>query len=255
MTNVPPDASMELLNSITKQPLSPEYAAQSELRSAPLLKIMVLAVCVIAGLVTTAFAMTSGQSRPQAADERAGLIERVNAAEQANQQLREQVLVLHQEVDELRAETNIGSSAELRDLGAQAAAQAISGPGLVIELSEPSGLKADALVVDEDLRQIVNGLWQAGADGISINGHRVSSRTAIRQAGQAITINYRSLTSPYRVEAIGGKALAADFSNTSGGALLGYLKQNYGLEWSMITNDQLTLEADPGLSLNYANPA
>lgn len=245
---------MELLNSITKQPLSPEYAAQSQLRPAPLLKIMVLAVCIVAGLVTAAFAFTSGQSRPQAASERADLIERVNAAEQANQQLREQVLELNQEIDGLRTESSVGSYDQLRDLGAHAATQAISGPGLVIEISEPSGTKADPLVIDEDLRQIVNGLWQSGADGISINGHRVSSRTAIRQAGQAITINYRSLTSPYRIEAIGGKALAADFSNTSGGVLLSYLKQNYGLEWSMITNDQLTLEADPGLSLNYANP-
>ena len=36
---------------------------------------------------------------------------------------------------------------------------------------------------------LVNGLWQAGAEAISINGQRLTSTSAIRFAGQAILVD------------------------------------------------------------------
>jgi uncharacterized protein YlxW (UPF0749 family) len=38
---------------------------------------------------------------------------------------------------------------------------------------------------------------------VAVNGHRVAGGTAIRQAGQAILVNFRAVSSPYRVTAIG----------------------------------------------------
>ena len=37
---------------------------------------------------------------------------------------------------------------------------------------------------DPDLQKLVNGLWQAGAEAISINGQRLTNLTAIRHAGR-----------------------------------------------------------------------
>jgi hypothetical protein len=88
---------------------------------------------------------------------------------------------------------------------------------MVIVVDDAQGTNA-AQVTDEDLRQLVNGAWEAGAEGIAINGHRLTTRTAIRSAGSAITVDYRSLLRPYRVEAIGDpKTLPARFANTPGG--------------------------------------
>lgn len=49
-------------------------------------------------------------------------------------------------------------------------------------------------VLDMDLQILTDGLWQAGAEAISVNGHRLSALTAIRGAGEAITVDNRSLT-------------------------------------------------------------
>ena len=68
-------------------------------------------------------------------------------------------------------------------------------------------------MLDIDLQILVNGLWESGAEAISINGHRLSNLTAIRGAGDAITVDYRSLTRPYQIEAIGDpRTLPASFA-------------------------------------------
>lgn len=66
----------------------------------------------------------------------------------------------------------------------------VIGPGIVLTIND-NPKDANGTIVDQDLRQVANGLWLAGAEAISINGHRLSARTAIRQAGAAI-VDYRS---------------------------------------------------------------
>lgn len=39
-----------------------------------------------------------------------------------------------------------------------------------------------------------------------MNGHRVTSTTAVRQAGGAVLINFHAVASPYRLAAIGNPA-------------------------------------------------
>ena len=98
----------------------------------------------------------------------------------------------------------------------------VVGPGVVIVVDDAPISRDDKLnrVLDRDLQFLVNGLWKAGAEAVAINGHRLSALTAIRSAGDAITVDYRSLTRPYRIEAIGDpRSLAAQLSNTSGGQL------------------------------------
>jgi uncharacterized protein YlxW (UPF0749 family) len=108
-------------------------------------------------------------------------------------------------------------------------------------------------VLDLDLQILVNGLWQAGAEAVAVNGHRLSTLTAIRGAGEAITVDYRSLTRPYRIEAIGDpRTLPADFAQTSAGAWWNDLARNRGMTFSMSGVDELTLDADPGMVLRYA---
>ena len=46
-------------------------------------------------------------------------------------------------------------------------------------------------MIAQDLQIVVNGLWDAGAEAISVNGQRLTSKSAIRFAGQAILVNYR----------------------------------------------------------------
>ena len=129
------------------------------------------------------------------------------------------------------------------------------GPGIVLTIND-NPKDANGTIVDQDLRQVANGLWLAGAEAISINGHRLSARTAIRQAGAAITVDYRSLTTPYRIEAIGDPgALESGFTGNSGGAWLSYLRRNYGVSWAIERRKEVRLGPDAGLAVGHAGVA
>ena len=98
---------------------------------------------------------------------------------------------------------------------------------IVVDDSPAASSDARDRVLDLDLQMLANGLWQAGAEAVAINGHRLSGLTAIRSAGDAITVDYRSLTRPYRVEAIGDpRTLQARFVESPAGAWWNDLAQN-----------------------------
>ena len=131
----------------------------------------------------------------------------------------------------------------------------MSGPGVVLTIND-NPTDANGILIDQDLRHVVNGLWLAGAEAIAINGYRLSARTAIRQAGSAITVDYRSMTTPYRIEAIGDASELDDgFRANSGGAWLSFLRNNYGVQWNIAAAARLELRADAGLGVDEAGVA
>jgi uncharacterized protein YlxW (UPF0749 family) len=99
---------------------------------------------------------------------------------------------------------------------------------------------------------IVNGLWQAGATDISINGRRMTPTSAIRAAGEAILLNYRPMSPPYVVSAIGPDAdqLAGRFRENPAGLLLEQLEAQYGVIWELQTVGNITLPAATSTSKN-----
>jgi len=85
----------------------------------------------------------------------------------------------------------------------------VEGPGLVVELDDSKRQAAPGespelfLVHDEDILKIVNELFAAGAEAISINGQRVITTTEVRCAGPVISVNNVRVGPPYQVVAIG----------------------------------------------------
>ena len=94
-------------------------------------------------------------------------------------------------------------------IAAQAGALAITGSGLRVKASDSSSVPADAeeasayRISDVDLQLLVNALWEAGAEAVALNGNRIVATTSIRAAGETIVVNFRPLSPPYRLEAIG----------------------------------------------------
>ena len=62
---------------------------------------------------------------------------------------------------------------------------------------------SDYLIHQEDIWLIVNELFNAGADAISINGQRVVNTTAIYCDGNIIRINGEKVGVPIAIQAIG----------------------------------------------------
>lgn len=261
---------MDLLRQITEQPIDPDYAAvaarepdktsTAAARRRPLRWALTLATVGVGALFAIG-AVQNTQRAPLLATERQELIARITAAETAQDAQRSQVAALDADITRLRTTAASGDTeaearlAEIDTLGMGVGTVAVTGGGVVITVDDAPGSDSDARerVLDLDLQILVNGLWQSGAEAISINGHRLSTLTAIRGAGQAITVDYRSLTRPYRIEAIGdSRTLPATFTLTTAGAWWNDLARNRGMTFSITGVDELTLAADPGMVLRYA---
>ena len=251
------DESMDLLNDIVRQPIDPDYPAAGT-GTAPRRSPAVIIVLAVFGLMAGVSLASTLRAAPQIQQERDELQARVEAAAVRIDALRLEAAELTQanrELTEAGADLDPATQAELRRLEATTGARAVTGPGVAVRVDDGEG-GGQAQVVAADLRQLVNQFWRSGAEAVAINGHRLSSRTAIRGAGDAITVDYRSLTRPYRVEAIGDPdRLLAEFPNSAGGQWWAYLQQNYQVAFELSRADELTLAADPELRLDRARPA
>jgi uncharacterized protein YlxW (UPF0749 family) len=256
------DESMDLLNEILRNPIEPEYAVVAARGStAGVRRGAMLAVALVIGAMFAMSVIQTTRSAPAVQQEREQLIASINNEEQRQDALLSRIETLRTDIEQARTAVLSGdgdaraTQEALQRLGPPTGAVPVLGPGIVIVVDDSPVTRDDQLnrVLDRDLQYLVNGLWEAGAEAIAINGHRLSVLTAIRSAGDAITVDYRSLTRPYRVEVIGDpRTLAARFANTSGGQLWQGLQENYGMRLSLSQAEELSLRADPGLALRHA---
>lgn len=132
------------------------------------------------------------------------------------------------------------------------AAVAMEGPGVVLEVTDSAPLPASPgvkegtvnRVTDGDLQVVVNGLWAAGAESIAVNGQRLSSTSAIRTAGSAVLVDFRPLSPPYRITALGDpEALRESFEAGEGGEYLSETSTRFGLRVSWETGEDLPVPA------------
>jgi uncharacterized protein YlxW (UPF0749 family) len=86
---------------------------------------------------------------------------------------------------------------------------AIHGPGIRVELNDsplresPTGDPNDLVVHEQDIQSVVNALWAAGAEGISVNGERITALSAIRCVGNTLLLHGSVYSPPYRITAVG----------------------------------------------------
>ena len=248
---------MDLLTSLYRDSLDPGYAASGKHRTRWWL---VGLVAMVIGLMIGTSVADQLRAAPAEQVERDQLVQRIEDTAAATDALRARAAELQQQNRSLSegALAKDPAAAEVQRqldlLGPATGMQAVTGPGVVLTADDADDAeRRGSKVVDIDIRQAVNGLWRSGAEAIAVNGHRLSSRTAIRGAGDAITVDYRSLTRPYRIEVIGDpNALLQGFPGTPGGAWWAYLKQNYGIRYELTSAGSLRLNADPGLGVRNA---
>lgn len=247
-----PDASMDLLNTVRDEAMEPEYLTTDRHRRR---HGVVVGGLVLAGILFGIAGASTSRAATAGAEERADLVSRIDAAETELDSLRARSEDLSRQNEAL--ETAVGgldpAQSALRDhLAVQAGTSAVTGPGVRVSLSDGPDDVAGGEVVDADLRVVVNGLWHAGAEAVSVNGYRVTGQTAIRNAGDAITVNYRSISPPYVIEAIGDADGIADaFGDTQAGSWLAGLSQHYGIAWTLTRERELDLSAATGLDVQH----
>jgi uncharacterized protein YlxW (UPF0749 family) len=205
---------------------------------------------------------------------RSALIEDIQRDSGVTDELAVQLDTLQSEVartrDELLAASAVGQRA-LDDLARAeqgAAAVPVKGPGLLVTLAnaDPTA-DADPVgggtteedprgrVRDGDLQLVVNALWAAGAEAVSINGQRLGPTTAIRFAGEAVLVDFRPVTNPYEVSAIGNPdTLWTDFLASPEVRSLAVISESFGLRFDFARRDELHLPAASIPELRFARP-
>ncbi|MFL0195524.1 DUF881 domain-containing protein [Clostridium sp. WILCCON 0269] len=95
---------------------------------------------------------------------------------------------------------------------------ALEGQGISIYLDDAameSGLDVFeyqmGLVHNTDIIQVINDLKNAGAEAISINGHRIVDSSEVYCSGPFLRVNGVKIASPFLIDAIGNKDVLYDY--------------------------------------------
>ncbi|GAA1141079.1 DUF881 domain-containing protein [Nocardioides aquiterrae] len=243
-----------LLTLITQQSLDEDYLHVAERRAAepgakPRPHRLGVVVVAAFGVLVTVAALQTQQGADVRSASRTSLIEQINQGRDNLAELQRRIVRqrelnvgLQSQLDAVTSQ-QLAAESRVQRLATSTGFEAVTGPGVKITVDDnPDG----TLVRDRDLRPAVNGLWEAGAEAIAVNGNRLTARSAIRNSGIAIRVNNRSLSPPYVITAIGNKnTLQADLMQTTSGLWFRSLVEQLGFPWSMDNVDQLTLQAAP----------
>lgn len=154
-------------------------------------------------------------------------------------------------------------SAELNHHRAIAGLVLAQGPGVEVTLDDSrqqtilAGQEPSAYIVHEyDLRDVVNLLWLAGAEGVAVNKERVVGVTSIYCVGSTVMVNDTRLSPPYVVRAIGDPNRLENFlRNPSYLAEVKEKARRNGLVFRFLRSPSVELPAYQGsFVLRYAQP-
>jgi uncharacterized protein YlxW (UPF0749 family) len=103
------------------------------------------------------------------------------------------------------------------------------------------------IVHEYQLRDVVNVLWSAGAEAVSINGERVVEPTSIYCVGSTILVNDTRTSPPYEFLVIGDQArLEAALGDTANLKALKSRIKLYGLQFTVQRQREVGLPAYAG---------
>jgi uncharacterized protein YlxW (UPF0749 family) len=265
---------MLLLTSLVEDSLDDGYARAAARRDAgepPARhgRVVLVVGLVAVGLLLTTAAVQTRQRADTVAEARDALTAEIEGRSAANDRVeraldRERARAARERRQQLRA-TDEGAAVvrRLTRLETVTGAGAVTGPGFVLRLddapTDPSGADVDprtdqsddGRVSDRDLQTLVNEVWASGAEAVAINGQRLTALSAIRSAGEAILVDFRPLSPPYEVTAVGPDDMRATFVDGFGGSYLAVLR-DYGIDYAVTDEDELSLPASAGVTVRYA---
>ncbi|QIM20823.1 DUF881 domain-containing protein [Phycicoccus sp. HDW14] len=265
---------MTLIRTMMERPLDPGYQAAADRREAeglprstslraPRLVAATLAIGLVVGVAASNL---RADDTPRKAA-RTDLTRQIETRRTEVDRLSVEAQRLQAEVTTLEAQQLGPSGSSVtrsRELAEVVGAVPLTGPGLVLTLDDAPDAADDGgsgdtgeqkRVLARDLQFVVNALWRAGAEAVSINGNRLTSVSTIRFAGSALVVSYRPLARPYVVTALGDpKELPAEFAEGAGASYLSTLHSTFGIRADSEVSRSLTVPAAVGLTTKYAEP-
>ncbi len=264
------DRSMSLLGDMASAALDPSYAEVATRRgqagpTRPGRRTTLVVGVVCAGLVTGVAAAQVRKDAKVVDGVRTSLVADVRRETRQSDLLAQEVAGLRDRVAAVRAEAlgadtaGRSAAARLDALEVVTGAAAVHGPALEVVLDDAAddvgvtdrgGQPGDGRVFDRDVQDVVNALWWTGAEAVSVNGQRLTAQTAIRSAGEAILVDFRPLSPPYVIRAIGEvDRMEPAFADSATVRRLQTLASLYGVRFTLgrLEDALLPGAADPDL--------
>ncbi|MGW4948282.1 DUF881 domain-containing protein [Actinoplanes sp. NPDC004185] len=263
----------DFLTELFQNPLDPGYAdaaarkARGEGRTGtPKRIVSAISALTLVGLgflLVVAYQETTA-AEPARSQARDTLVDQVQSRRSETAELQARADRLRAEVAELR-EKQLGGAAvaRLRDLEAETGLAPVRGSGARVTVGDgpmpvdplTGERKSEARVRDTDLQVATNALWAAGAEAVAVNGQRLTATSTIRQAGEAILVDFRPVTTPYQVIAIGPDKLAGKFRDGPAGRFFRALNTKFGISYDVAELSDVTLDAATEPNLRQASPS
>ncbi len=145
------------------------------------------------------------------------LVRSVQDLEATNAASRRKIAALRAQIDALEADAARRSAAtqdlqsQVADLRVHAGLTTLRGPGIEVDLANgipgpDQGGQTGYLVNFQDVQDITNLLFAQGAEGISVNGRRITPLSAFSgSAGQVVIDQGPPISSPLKVLAVGDR--------------------------------------------------
>ena len=240
-------------------------AVAGRIRAIPSWQLTLGLALLALGFLVAAQMAAEGPRVRYTSQERTPLVETVQDLQAQQDQLKQQVLDLRSAIQKLEAAGEGGAvvtqqlNSQLQDARIAAGLMAMTGPGLVIQLSDSTqpvpadGNEQDYLVSGNDVLTVVNQVWAAGAEGVSINGERITVSTAVVDIGGSVVVNGAYVAAPYQISAIGPATMFDTLTHQQG--FVDFVRSRgeaFGIGVSYATPDHVDLPAYAGsMNLRY----
>lgn len=211
-------------------------------------------VCVVLGIMLAVQFRTTQDIRSTIPFQRAeDLSQRLRQAEKE----RDTALRQMQEMQNSTLDETITKEAELFRMAA--GYLQVQGPGVTVTIDDSKRAMKPGenpnlyLIHDDDMLKVINELWAAGAEAISINDQRLVIGSEIRCAGPTISVNNGRYSPPYEIRAIGDPKTLEASLKMRGGVI--ETLQFWGIQATIKTQPLIKISAYKGThKYQFAKP-
>jgi uncharacterized protein YlxW (UPF0749 family) len=240
--------------------------AVRRLRAIPTWQVTLGVALLALGFLIAAQLASEGPRVRYTTQERSPLVVSAVALQARQETLKDQVLALRNQIQEVE-QRGQGSAELVRQLNDQlqhariaSGLLALQGSGIVFQLEDSvqpvkaGANEADYLVTARDIRTLVEELWLAGAEAVSVNGERIAQSSGIIDIGGSTLVNSAFIAPPYQISAIGPDDLYEQLSASQGFVAFVVARADaFGIRLSFLESDTVDVPAFAGtIASRYA---
>lgn len=164
----------------------------------------------------------------------------------SNQEAQQQLAKVMADVNHFEQKST-GSNQNLKQLQTRlqderilAGVTPVHGPGITVTLMDGASSGSDVeqiLTHDWNVRSVVNELFIAGAEAVSINNYRVVATSAVECQGPVVSVNSHRLGAPFEIQAIGDPTTLKSALEIRGGILDALRQQGLRVSTPQVKNN------------------